>query len=62
MGEYWYKIVPVHGTVYKYKVVEYYGTENIFTCTTLRYFKDKKKAEQYLKRLKTRTSLKGDET
>ena len=54
MGKYWYKIVPVFGCVYKYKVIEYYGTENIFTCTTLRYFKDKEKAEQYLKRLKGR--------
>jgi len=54
MGKYWYKIVPVFGCVYKYKVIEYYGTENIFTCTTLRYFKNKEKALQYLKRLKGR--------
>ena len=50
MSKYWYKIVPVFGVVYKYKVVEYYGTDNMFTYRILRYFKDRKKAELYLKK------------
>jgi len=50
MSKYWYKIVPVFGEVYKYKVVEYNGTNNIFTYRVLRYFKCKEKAEQYLKK------------
>jgi len=52
MGQFWYEICPVIGATYKYKVVEYYGTERIFTRTTLRYFKDKEKAERYLEKLK----------
>jgi len=52
MAKYWYKIVPVFGTVYKYKVVEYYGSDAVYTYRILRYFKDRKKAEEYLKRCK----------
>ncbi len=48
--KYWYKIIPTLGCVYKYAVVEYYGNENMFTYRTLRYFKDKEKAELYLKK------------
>jgi len=52
MKEVWYKVELVMGSTYKWKVVEYQGTKNIYSYNTLRYFKTQEQAERFIKKLK----------
>ena len=48
MIKFWYKVVPViAGFTYKWKVIEYWGTERAYSYKVLRYFKTKEEAERF---------------
>ena len=56
MSKTWYEIKPSFGHYYHWKVVRYSRSKHGAVYSILRYFKDKKKAEEYLKKLKRKTS------
>lgn len=51
MSKTWYEIKPSFGHYYHWKVVRYSRSKHGAVYSILRYFKDKKKAEKYLKKL-----------